>query len=80
MMSWLDAQQAQRVSFIEPVTLHQEEAAVVSPEPQQADLMYLDALNHWNRGDEVSSRCILHRLVKQYPNYVPAKRIVDQLG
>jgi enhanced entry protein EnhC len=42
--------------------------------------MYLDALNEWDRGDEVLSRMILHRLVTQYPNFVPAKRVYEKLN
>ena len=45
-----------------------------------ADLMYLDALNAWNRGDEVSSRMLLSNIMTQYPNYTPAKQTYDQLG
>ena len=47
---------------------------------QTADLMYMDAMNEWNRGDEVLSRMILQRLVTQYPNFVPAKRVYEQLN
>ena len=44
------------------------------------NLMYLDALSEWNRGDEMSSRSILNRLVKLFPDYTPAKLIHDQLS
>jgi enhanced entry protein EnhC len=71
----LEAQSQGRVSFIEPVMMNR---ARVSGE--SADLMYLDALNEWDRGDEVLSRMILHRLVTQYPNFVPAKRVYEKLN
>ena len=47
---------------------------------QPADLMYLDALNEWNRGDEGSTKVILDRLMTQFPDYSPAKRAYDQLN
>lgn len=72
----LEAQAQGRVSFIEPVLMNR--APVLAG--QSADLMYLEALNEWNRGDEVLSRMILQRLVTQYPHFVPAKRVYDQLN
>jgi len=42
--------------------------------------MYLDAMNEWNRGDEVLSRMILQRLVTQFPHFVPAKRAYEQIN
>ncbi|BCA94207.1 enhanced entry protein EnhC [Legionella antarctica] len=71
----LEAQNQDRVSFIEPVMMNRVRALSGKP----ADLIYLDALNEWNRGDEVLSRMILHRLVTQYPNFVPAKRVYQKL-
>ncbi|MBL7480493.1 tetratricopeptide repeat protein [Legionella bononiensis] len=72
----LDAQTQARVSYVEPVQLND----VPVLEGSNADLIYLDALNEWNRGDEVLSRMILQRLVTQYPNFVPAKRTYEQLN
>jgi enhanced entry protein EnhC len=65
-----------RISFVEPVLINR------APElaGQSPDRMYLDALNEWNRGDEVLSRMILQRLVTQYPQFVPAKRVYEQLN
>lgn len=71
----LEAQTQDRVSFIEPVLMNR-----AASSGESADLMYLDALNEWNRGDEVLSRMILHRLVTQYPNFVPAKRVFQKLN
>lgn len=67
---------AQGVSFIEPVVMNR--APVVAGEA--ANLMYLDALSEWNRGDEVLSRMILNHLVIQYPDFVPAKQIYEQVN
>ncbi|WP_028388068.1 tetratricopeptide repeat protein [Legionella fairfieldensis] len=76
MLQWLDAQQQERVSFIEPVAIKQ--LPVLAGQP--AALMYFDALNEWNRGDEDLSRRILNRLMNQFPHYLPAKRAYEQLN
>ncbi|MDP1602349.1 MAG: endopeptidase IV [Legionella sp.] len=76
MMQWLNAQQEQRLSFIEPVILNH--APVLAG--QSADLMYLDALSEWNRGNETLSRMILNRIMSQFPQYAPAKRAYEQLN
>lgn len=75
MLERLEAESQPRVSFIEPVVMNH--ATLVD---KSADLIYLDALNEWNRGDEVLSRMILQRLVTQYPNFVPAKKIYERLN
>ena len=75
-LQWLDTQSQERTSFIEPPLINQ--APVASEQP--AELMYLDALNEWNRGDEGSSKLILHRLMTQFPDYDPAKRAYEQLN
>lgn len=72
----LEAQTQERVSYVEPVQLND----VPVLDGSNADLIYLDALNEWNRGDEVLSRMILQRLVTQYPNFIPAKRTYEQLN
>ncbi len=74
-LQWLDAQAEQRHSFIEPVQIAQTPVLA-----QPVDLMYLDALSEWNRGDEHSSRVILDRIMTQFPNYTPAKRAYEQLN
>lgn len=71
----LDAQTQAKVSYLEPVLMN---STVL--DGQSADLIYLDALNEWNHGDEVLSRMILQRLVTQYPNFIPAKRAYEQLN
>ncbi|MGC1181544.1 tetratricopeptide repeat protein [Legionella sp.] len=65
-----------RVSFIEPIVMNQ--APIVAGET--ANLIYLNALNVWNRGDEVLSRMILQQLVTQFPDFVPAKQIYEQVN
>ena len=74
-LQWLDAQSQGHTSFIEPLLLSQAPALAQKP----VDLMYLDALSAWNRGDEKSSRIILDRIMTQFPNYTPAKRAYEQL-
>lgn len=74
-LQWLDSQGEKRNSFIEPVQIAQTPVLA-----QPVDLMYLDALNEWNRGDERSSRVILDRIMTQFPHYTPAKRAYEQLN
>ncbi|MGQ3890029.1 tetratricopeptide repeat protein [Legionella sp. CNM-1927-20] len=76
MVHWMGALKEQRLSYIEPVNLDQ----VPVLAGQTADLMYMDAINEWNRGDEASSRKILNQLIKQFPHYMPAKRVYKQLN
>lgn len=64
-----------RVSFVEPVTVNNAPLLI----GQSADMLYLDAMNEWNRGNEVLSRSMLNRLVTEYPHFVPAKRVFDQI-
>ncbi|ASQ46692.1 tetratricopeptide repeat protein [Legionella clemsonensis] len=75
-LQWLDAQQQERLSFIEPVVMN--ETPVLAG--QSANMMYFDALSEWNRGDETLSRMILNRIMKQFPQYIPAKRAYEQLN
>ncbi|KTD31094.1 tetratricopeptide repeat protein [Legionella maceachernii] len=77
MLQWLDAQQQERISFIEPISISQ---TPVLAGQQPADLMYFDALSEWNRGDEDLSRRILKRLMIRFPQYTPAKRAYEQLN
>lgn len=76
-LQWLATQEKDRSSFIEPAVV-----ATTAPvtSKQSADLMYLDALNSWNRGDESSSRVILSRILVEYPDYLPAKQVYQQLS
>ena len=71
----MNAEHEQHVSFIEPVIIN----ALPQVAGQSADLMYLDALSEWNRGDELSSRTILNRLVNQFPQYSPAKWVIEAI-
>lgn len=72
----LQPQTQAKVSYIEPILLNK----APSLKGQSADLMYLSALNEWNRGNEELSRMMLQRLVALYPNFIPAKRIMEQLN
>ena len=74
-LQWLDAQSQVRTSFIESLPIS---APGLAQKP--ADLMYMDALNEWNLGDERSSRLILSKLLTQFPDYTPAKRAYEQLN
>lgn len=75
-LQWLDAQSEHRLSFIEPVLMMK--SPVVGEVP--VDLMYMDALNEWNRGNERLSRLLLNRIMVQFPQYIPAKRTYEQLN
>ena len=75
-LQWLNAQAQERMSFIEPILISQTPVTAEQP----ADLMYFDALNEWNRGNEGSTKIILDRLVTQFPGYAPAKRAYEQLN
>jgi enhanced entry protein EnhC len=77
LLQWLNAQtQDHKGSYIEPIAINQ--SPTLGEEP--AELMYLNALNEWNRGDEGTSKLILNRLMMQFPDYVPAKRAYEQLN
>ena len=69
-------QGAAKNSFIEPV----KSVPALDLSEKSAELMYLDALNAWNRGDESSSRVILSRIMQEYPSYLPAKQVYQQLS
>ncbi|RMX22100.1 sel1 repeat family protein [Legionella jordanis] len=75
-LQWLDAQQQDRLSFIEPVVLNQTPTLA----RQSANLMYFDALSEWNGGNEIMSRMILNQIMNQFPQYIPAKRAFEQLN
>lgn len=72
----LEAQNQARVSYIEPALINK----MPDVSNKTADLIYLDAMNEWNKGDEILTRILLHQLVTQYPNFIPAKLIYEQLN
>ncbi|MBI2787025.1 MAG: SEL1-like repeat protein [Legionella longbeachae] len=72
----MEAQSQARVSYIEPIMMNK----ALFFTDTTADLMYLEALNEWNQGDEILSRMILQHLVTQYPNFAPARHIFEQLN
>lgn len=45
---------------------------------QSVELIYRDALNDWNRGDERAYKQLLSQIVKTYPDYQPAKQAYEQ--
>ncbi len=65
----MEAKNQAKVSFIEPVILNK--APFLAGET--ANLIFLEALNEWNHGDELLSRMILQHLITQYPDFAPAK-------
>lgn len=75
-LQWLAAQAQERTSFIEPAQVSKEQSLAERP----VDLMYMDALNEWNRGDENSSRMILDKIRTEFPHYIPAQRAYEQLN
>lgn len=70
-LQWLDAQSQERLSYIEPIHF-------VTPQPtistQEANVMYLYAINEWNQGDELSSARLLDDICTQFPDFMPAKQ------
>ncbi len=72
----MEAKAQARVSFVEPIVMNQAPIAAGAA----ANLIYLEALNEWNRGDEVLSRMILQHLVTQYPDFAPAKNVYKQVN
>ncbi len=75
-MQWLDAHQGQSLSFIATVPLS---SARIRIGEESANILYLIALNEWNRGDEHHSRLLLSDIVAKYPNFTPARRAVELL-
>lgn len=73
-LQWLEAQSKAQGSYLEPVLVSQTNFS-----DQSANLMYLDALNQWNQGNEAASRMILDRIVSQFPNYGPAQQAYEAL-
>ena len=74
-VNWLAVQKQKELSFVEPVVFNSVQDIVDKP----VELMYLDALNQWNCGDELRSKIIFDRIRVQYPNYKPAKRAYDKM-
>lgn len=76
LLQWYDAQQQNKISFIQPVSF--DTAPIVAA--KSADLMYLDALSEWNRGNETLSRQILKKLVAEYPRFAPGRKAYEQIN
>ncbi len=73
---WLAAQKQDQLSFVEPAMLSLTSASSSRP----VELMYMDAINQWNCGDEVRAKLLLNHIRTQFPDYIPAKRACEQLG
>lgn len=69
---WLASQN--QSSFVEPAMF-----SLASSE-RPVELMYMDAINQWNCGDEVRAKLLLNHIRTQFPDYIPAKRACEQLG
>jgi enhanced entry protein EnhC len=64
----LEAQTQQQASYIESFVIKQHTKITSQP----AELMYLEAMNEWNRGDKDLSSSILSEILQSFPNYAPA--------
>jgi len=64
------------LSVVEPVSFHQ--AQFLSGRP--VELLYLDALNQWNGGDNAQSKMIFERIRNQFPDYIPARRTYERMS
>lgn len=71
----LDAAKGDKVSYVEPFMLN----SGYSIAAQTPNIIYYNALNAWNRGDETLSRLMLNRLIQTWPDYTPGQRAVEQL-
>jgi enhanced entry protein EnhC len=72
----MEAQAQAKVSFIEPIVLNK--APFIAGEA--ANMMFFEALNVWDHGDELLSRTMLQYLVTQYPDFAPAKHMFEQVN
>lgn len=73
---WMAVQKQNQYSFVEPVTVNQ--TTNLSDKP--VEIMYMDALDQWNCGDEVHAKKMLESIRTHFPDYIPAKRICEQMG
>lgn len=64
------------VSFVEPLSFRY--AQFLSSRP--VELLYLDALNQWNCGDNEQSKMTFERIRSQYPDFIPARRITEWMN
>lgn len=76
MLQKIEAQGHSTVSFLQPVLF----AKPLNVATHSANLMYMDALNEWDRGKESVSRVMLHHLVTQYPQFELGKKTYDELN
>ena len=64
------------LSVVEPVSFRQ--AEFISGRP--VELLYLDALNQWNVGDNEQSKYIFERIRNQFPDFIPARRTYERMS
>ncbi len=72
----LSAQSEKKLSFVESVEMNKVPLAA----GESADRLYFNSLSEWNRGDEQMSRMMLKRIITQYPNFQPAKKVYQQIN
>lgn len=77
LLQWLMAQEQERLSFIQPLSMPKK---LVVGMQQPLDLLYLEALSEWNRGNDTDSRSILDNILVKFPNYEPARKAYEQLN
>jgi enhanced entry protein EnhC len=76
MLEWVRAKTKPMVSFVQPIRFS---SRLVIYDDLSQDLMYIDALNAWNVGDESYSKAILSGLLVRHPNNSLAKETYKQL-
>jgi enhanced entry protein EnhC len=75
-MQCLAAQTQNQLSFVQPILLNQTPSSQSKP----VELMYMDALNQWNCGNEQQAKVIFNRIRDQFPDYTPAKHAYEQMS
>lgn len=73
---YLAAQTQNQLSFVEPVLLISSSLAQKRP----VELMYMDALNRWNCGDEQQAKMLFNHIRTEFPDYTPAKHAYEQMS
>ncbi|MDF1757309.1 MAG: tetratricopeptide repeat protein [Legionellaceae bacterium] len=76
LIDWVGAKNSVKLSFIQPA---QFSAQVKVPDSTPSDLLYLNALNAWNVGEERYSKQLLSGLLSRHPNNFLAKETYKQL-
>lgn len=69
-------QPQQLLSVVEPLSFRQAQFLPDRP----VELLYLDALNQWNCGDNAQSKMTFERIRNQFPDYIPARRTYERMS